>query len=188
MSDLIVNSIYFKRVNKHQKEWVDDNTFEEIPFVVTEIFIDKKNLIEHLKKFELPFANKIERPEIAGLYIGNDPSNHLEKTYNLEDFTSNSQIDLFQCEKCMSAICPYRLTFNMRKEGKYIYWFNFQQTKTNYPYLVPPYNNKKSPHQKLMEVKAGWKYDEFGPFVFLEENYSLALKELRQTISEENRF
>lgn len=185
MGDPRVNSIYFTRANKSYSEWVDDNTTEEIPFTTTEVFIDNENLIEHLKRYETPLAEKVGHPEIAGLYIGNDPSNPLEVTNKLEDFSPNSQIDLFQCEECLSALCPYRLTFNIRKEGKYIYWFNFQQTKSNYPYIGPPYkDSKKSPHQELMEVKAGWDYEGFGPFIFSEENYLLALGELRQIISE----
>lgn len=183
-----INTIRFDRVKKSFSEWMGpgDNDFEEIPFITTDVYIDNQNLIEHLKKYELPFAKKIGHPEIAGLYIGSDPSDSLKKAEEFNNFSPDSLIYLFQCEECMSALCPYDLTFNIRKENQYIYWFNFQQTKSNYVYN-PVLDSKfrESSHNKLMNLKADWDYSRFGPFIFSEKNYNQAVKELERTILEE---
>lgn len=182
MSIEVVNSIRFSKAIKSFQEWVSNDTFEEIPFETIEVFIDNENLIEHLKRYELPLAKKVGHPEMAGLYVGHDPSNLLKDVDKFDDFSSESLISLFQCKECKSATCPYDLVFKIRKDGRYVYWLDFRQQKSNYPFLGPPYTNKKSDHQKLMEVKANWDYKGFGPFTFSEENYSSALNELRKTI------
>lgn len=182
MSIEVVNAIRFSKAIKSFQEWAGNDTFEEIPFTAIEVFIDNESLVEQLKRYELPFAEKVGHPEMAGLYVGNDLSN--KDADKFDDFSSESLILLFQCKECLSAKCPYDLVFKIRKDGRYIYWLDFQQQKSNYPFLGPPYTNKKSDHQKLMEVKADWDYKGFGPFIFSEENYSTALKGLRKTISE----
>jgi hypothetical protein len=179
-----VNTIQFNEVTKSFQEWTGDNSFDEIPFNTIEVIVDGENLINHLKRYESPLAEKTGHPEIAGLYVGGDPSNLLKSIDEFDDYSSESLVYLFQCDECMSSKCPFHLAFKISKEGNNIYWTDFQQQKSTYPFIGPPYTNKKSDHQKLLEVKGNWDYKGFGPFVFAEEDYSNALKELRRAVSE----
>ena len=189
MNEIMTNSISFFRENNTFKEWANTG-YDDVPFTTTAVLIDNKNLIEHLREYELPLASKIGHPEIAGLYIGGDPSDPLECSNLFKDFSQKSSIGLFQCKECMSATCPCYLVFNIHKEGSYVYWDNFHQEKSNYLYTIPsePFQwtsqKKKNPpsHNSLMETKINWDYSKFGPFIFLEKDYLSELEKLQKTI------
>jgi hypothetical protein len=180
-----MNTIRFKKLEKFWEEWISDDHFEKIPYISTEIFINDTNLIDLLKIYELLFAQQSGHPEIAGLYTGIDPGDPTYIYRKLKDFSQTSSISFFQCGECMSGLCPFNLGFKIRKENNCVYWFDFQQVKSNYPYRVPSripaYNtsSKRDPHNDVMNVKKDWDYSNFGPFQFSEIDYEVALKEVR---------
>lgn len=181
-----MNSIRFDYIEESYEEWIDDDHSEEIPIFTSQVYIDEVNLIDYLKKYELPFAQKVGHPEIAGLYMGNSPNSEaLENYYKFADFSSGNFISIFQCKECMSGFCPFNLEFKIRKYGQSICWYDFQQREYKYPFIMPPYTpHKNSPHEELMMVKANWDYRAFGPFKFSENNYNQALNNLKQKVQQ----
>lgn len=184
-----INVIRFERSQQSFPEWIGEDNYEDIPFISTDVYIDNQSFIDLLKQYELPFAQKINHPEIAGLYVGGDPSDPLEAIEQFEKFNPDSKIGLYQCAKCYSGH-PFDLEFRIRKEGQFVYWYDFGQE----PQVMPPspseYNapvvwrrlRPKDTHADQMKEKSKWNYDNFGPFKFDVNEYMKALDKCRQIV------
>lgn len=188
----MINTINLQRKQQFFQEYIDEEKFEDIPFTTTEIYIDSINLIDHLQKYELLQTGSDEN-NIAGLYIGNDPSTPMSDMKKFTNFSSSNSVHLYQCSYCMSALCPFNIVFNINRTQDLVVWSSFRQQRSDYPFSDPPYEppfqwkhqRKPDIHNSQMESKATWNYDEFGPFNFNYNEYVKAVENLKKEIEKE---
>jgi len=136
-------------------------TIEDHPIPLVDILIDKQNIIELLKQYELPFARKEGSPNIAGGYLGlSAKSLYHQLTRDVSKGWPKGDRCILTCNDCLEDGCwPMFLT--VEETENEIIWKDFQQ----------PHRGKHS--------KVYWDYSKFGPFVFDKTEYEKKLPELK---------
>lgn len=116
-----------------------------------EIFIDGESLIDLVRNWEKPFAQREGHPALAGNYEWL-PAN--KETYlALQDAeVDDEKTALLECQ-CGCPGC-WPLLVNIRKEAETVIWRAFEQ-----------------PHRSEESAAGFWNYVGFGPFVFERQTY-----------------
>jgi hypothetical protein len=114
-------------------------------YPVVHVFIDGRDLLELVRRVELPQAAADAQPELAVSYQGLSP----EEWKDLPEQYGDGRAAVLCCE-CGEAACwPLRVRITWRKDT--VVWSDFEQ-----------------PHR-------GWTYEKLGPFVFRREEYERAV-------------
>jgi len=124
------------------------------------IFINGKNLIDLLKEYELPFAQKESHENIAGAYSGVGSHDLLDRICK-----SGEHVTIFTCGSCGEDGC-WPMVIAIIEEGNSIRWKNFRQ-----------------PHRGKNSKASFWDYSKFPEFVFEKNDYNNALKKLADLAS-----
>ena len=128
------------------------------------ILINNIDLVEMLKKHELPFAKNEGDENKAGGYAGLTPERLLENlTYpDFSDLEYSWKVTILGCVCGAEGCWPMRVEMSIEK-GK-VLWTNFEQ----------PF--------RRAELNVHWDYSAFGPFEFNEIDYNEQLAKLKQSI------
>ena len=86
-----------------------------------DIFINDENLIEKIRIFEKPFAEKEGHPSLAGEYEGMQPEWRLK-----EISESGERQYIFACNGCGEPGC-WPIMIDIVMNGKEVVWKNFRQ-------------------------------------------------------------
>ena len=110
-------------------------------FLQVRVVIDGRDLVEHVKVLELPWARAEEHEDIAGGYSGLSP----EQWRNLPEQYGDGRVAVLGCE-CGEVGCwPLRVRITV--DATTVTWSDFQQ-----------------PHRD-------WNYAGLGPFLFSRQRY-----------------
>lgn len=123
------------------------------------IFINDKNLIDLLKAYELPFAEKEGHPNIAGGYAGMTPQDFLYWVVKT-DWPSENERAIFECAGCGEVGC-WPMIISVSRDDNKVKWFNFNQ-----------------PHRRAESKASFWDYSNFPSFEFSLENYTAEFDKL----------
>ena len=131
-------------------------------YVIVEIFIDGVNLIDLLKEYELPYAEREGSPQIAGAYVGLAPQVlYRQLTRNVSEGWPESKRNIYACSSCHEEGC-WPMFITIKTQGDQVIWEEFEQ-----------------PHRKVHSKVSAWNYSGFGPFVFEKSAYLQAVESLK---------
>ena len=130
------------------------------------LFIDGRDLIDMLKEFERPFAEREGSPDIAGAYSGL-PAKYASGEYLLGMKKSiygenRDKISLLECTCGCGGCWPFAAKVTVLENS--VIWSDFEQ-----------------PHRTIKSAAALWDYSEFGPFEFARKEYEQELSKLNAT-------
>ena len=139
---------------------VENKQNDSFQFKSVRILINETDLIDMLRKYELPFATKEGSPTIAGGYSGIDPESLFKYLTNpdeddLDDF---GRVSILECECGCQGCWPMNVKIETQ-DGK-ILWTDFEQ----------PHRNAESHNH--------WDYSKFGQFEFDKRHYDELLAKL----------
>lgn len=129
--------------------------------IVVQIWIDGNPLIDLLKVYELPFAQKEGNPQIAGAYMGFHPEDFLQ---HLEEVNEAGKTVLLDCT-CGVWGC-WTLFARISPSENRVIWSDFEQK-----------------HRRAGSAQF-WDYKDFGPFEFDRKDYEAQLEALKNRESE----
>lgn len=112
---------------------------------VVHVFVDGRDLLELVRRVELPQAAADGQPGIAGTYQGLDP----EEWRELPEQYGDGRAAVLGCECGVVGCWPFRVRITWREDA--VVWSDFEQPNR------------------------GWTYDGLGPFVFPREEYERAV-------------
>ena len=132
------------------------------------IFIDGRDLIEMLKKFEKPFADREGAPNIAGAYSGlPEPAATTERFLGLADTgygDCDDKVAVLECECGWEGCWPFAVRIEVSEAT--VVWTQFEQ-----------------PHRGAHSAQPHWDYEGFGPFTFDKNQYLHEIKKLRYRLN-----
>jgi hypothetical protein len=151
---------------------MDTIAFEKRPYIDgsrdggIRIFLNGRDLVDLLRKTELPFAHREGAESIAGAYSGLPPgpdtcppSKHFLGDPSWEIYRYGNKTQVLGCEcgepGCWPLVC--RITI----DGAVVRWTEFEQ-----------------PHRSGENSLPAWSYDAFGPFQFDRQQYEAAVQQL----------
>lgn len=130
----------------------------EIP--VVSVFINGENLVEQIKKYELPFAIKEGHLAIAGSYSAMYVKDFLHWHYS--DWPGNNQHVILTCADCGEVGC-WPLLVSVTETENSVMWNNFGQ-----------------PHRGKNSTASFWDYSTFPTYNFSKENYQSEMNKLEK--------
>lgn len=129
------------------------------------MLIDGIDLIEILKKFELPFATRENHADIAGAYSGIPTeyitSDQLLGKCNLFYGDNSNKVPVLECECGCEGCWPFAV--KITETDSSIIWSDFEQ-----------------PHRSDEEIQPIWDYSDLCPFEFDKTQYIEELNKLAQ--------
>ena len=128
-------------------------------FVAAQIHIDQTSLIDLLKQFEQPLANREGSPDLAGSYGWLSKESAFNSLKGLEN-RANGKVILLGCICGIDECWP--LLARVETTETTVIWSDFEQ----------PYRSSNHPNS--------WDYSGFGPFVFDRIAYETELEKLLQ--------
>jgi len=143
-----MNKLEFK-LKKFQPEWDKDNSV-----LITDIYIDGKNLVDIVEKFEKEKGYE----ELPGSYVGNFPDALFQEMKNAN---GNNVPILISAGSLDIDDWPIKMDFETR-DGLVI-WKNFHQPWRKNPDAIG---------------KDFWDYSDFPTFTFLEDDYKKELNKI----------
>ena len=143
---------------------IEEKRNDNYQFKAVTILVNGLDIIESLKKYEMPFVQKEGSKNIAGGYDGLSPETLYKHLTNPADFDKdeNGKISILECE-CGSEGCWPMKIKAIDLEDKII-WTDFEQ-----------------PHRNF-DSHNFWDYADFGQFSFDKKDYNMQLDRLSQTI------
>jgi hypothetical protein len=126
-------------------------------FTAAQIQIDQTSLIDLLRQFEQPLADREGSPNLAGSYGWLDKETAKVGLQGLSNFR-NSKIMLLGCTCGIDECWPLLARVEMTETS--VIWRDFEQ----------PYRSENHPNP--------WDYSGFGPFVFDRNAYQAELEKL----------
>ena len=111
------------------------------------IFVDGRDLLELVRRVEMPQAQRDGQPELAGSY----EVLHPDSWAPLHEQDDDDRIMIFGCDCGVAECWPLRVRIVRR--GTEVTWSDFQQ------------QNRE------------WSYSTLGPFVFVAEQYDRVMRE-----------
>jgi len=116
-----------------------------------DIYINGENLTKTLKSYELPFAIKEGRSDIAGQYMGIGSKKLIERVSK-----PTQQGIIYACE-CGEEGC-WPMVISVSEDENTVSWFDFRQ-----------------PHRGIESKASHWDYSKFPGFIFDKKKYREAL-------------
>lgn len=126
------------------------------------ILINGIDLIEHLRKHELPYAILEGNKAIAGVYQGIDPLRLYQRLAYGLDKNEKGKITILGCICGVEECWPMKI--RTIDSGEKIIWKDFEQPDRN------------------ADSEDFWDYSRFGEFTFNKKDYDKALNELRNEL------
>ncbi|TWT59788.1 hypothetical protein [Rubinisphaera italica] len=123
-------------------------------YFALDIYVDDRNLLEHVRECEEPFASAEGHPDLAGKYEA------LPADSILPDLSGDQEekMSFYDCECGCFGCWPLRARIS--KFQNVITWSEFEQSH-------------RGPESKA----SWWRYDKLGPFEFNVDQYVAALAE-----------
>ncbi len=144
-------------VRKLQEPGLEGETEEVV------IFVDGRDLVDILREYEMPFAQREGSTLIAGGYAGlppNDvlpPSRHILGDPRWEVYKDVDRVSVLECECGVPGCWPFMVRITVEEHT--VIWSDFEQ-----------------PHRREGHPSGGWSYAGLGPFVFEREQYLATLQ------------
>lgn len=135
---------------------INDKKVDDYELKSVKILINNIDLIEILRKYEMPFAKKEGHESIAGGYDGLAPEDLYKYLTNPDKY---DKVSVLECECGCEGCWPMKVKVLNSKDK--IIWTDFEQ----------PHRNFKSHNF--------WDYSKFDKFVFEIDNYNEQLNKLK---------
>lgn len=135
---------------------IKETLFNDKPYRESIILIDGRNLLDMIKEYELPFAQKEGNQDIAGGYMGMAPQVLFDEVSKEKD-----EATIFICKSCGEWYC-WPMFISIEKENNKVIWKNFRQF-----------------HRGPDSPASYWDFSAFPVFVFDKRQYEEALERLK---------
>lgn len=143
---------------------IQEQQNDNYQFKTVAILVNHLDIIDSLRKYEMPFAKKEGSEIIAGGYDGLSPETLYKHLTNPEEYDEdkNGKVSILEC-KCGCEGC-WPMKIKAIDFGDKIIWTDFEQ-----------------PHRNF-DSHNFWDYSEFGQFSFDKTEYNEQLDRLKQTM------
>ena len=129
------------------------------PYRAAHISIDGRSLLEMLREYERPYAQREGHPSIAGGYVWPEVSSVTRDTFLGKGADENGRMALLDCSCGTPGCWPLMLHVSIGAEE--VVWSAFEQ-----------------PHRSEGHPAGQWHYEGFGSFVFQRAQYDAEIAKI----------